>query len=502
MFTSSTFAGELVDPWTDQSFTVTATAPETGWDFEFRHGNLWIVCIDDVPVFVGCQSTGISGGLKGKEFTFSCDNVFKVIGQSFTTDYLGHYWTECTKDVDREFHLFSDESRSIIREFDYYYTRTTYYCWVDLIKNLEDWVNEIAERAFEKIIRSTVTGFTLFDFSEMLPTLYKQKFDTTGDLGVALDIDTELYMIIQASDNGIEAKGVATKLGGGLLYQLKVDYTNVYDWLVDLSESCLKRVNLDYGNGIATFTGIGIDCIDIDGGTTVTLSQRTTYDFEADPVDEVLNTVQSVPLEKVAGSINKFTANSNKNARNAASFNINHTLTNLPVIKGEDGRRYNYTWSGYIGSYIMYYNTTAGQYGRVHEKVLYDFRTSDSDDYTTITSVATGTADEDQNPSDAFKIAVQSGIPKITAETVLALFGQQYQTKVSFKMSANEFTVAFGRILEIAMNCRYSINLDDFNETGHLSLYSNYPSDYLPLNTKLIIEDGMPYLEIEAIGLG
>jgi hypothetical protein len=69
-------------------------------------------------------------------------------------------------------------------------------------------------------------------------------------------------------------------------------------------------------------------------------------------------------------------------------------------------------------------------------------------------------------------------------------------------MSANEFTVAFGRILEIAMNCRYSINLDDFNETGHLSLYSNYPSDYLPLNTKLIIEDGMPYLEIEAIGLG
>ena len=470
--TSSDLVNEIASPFTTSTVSVTGTAPVANWNYTLKHGNTWIIKRNGTIIFIGCE-TPVEAEWK-EVVTIELESIYKIIYQSFRTDYLENYWPECTEDANRQ--SIGGDSRSNIRELYYsddhpYYLATTYYCYMDTLSGLSNWISFQMQKMLDKLYDSADNANFEFDLNLNLPILYKQ--GTAGARGAAT---TDPYLIMAGVSEGIENKGSGVFLNGGFLYQARYDYKNLYDFWVDYCESSLKSVSFD-------FTDMTVKSVGFEGGTSHEITK--IYDGSLERFYNILETVESVPFEKIKESINKLVANSFEKTRNATSYTLNHTLTNLPVV---NKRNFNNTFHGYISGYCMFYKESAGVFTRVHENCKYI--TGGGDDSDTVLSIPDIARDEvftDANPATAFEISVRSGIPYISANMLLKSFNGDKQIGINFETDY----VPMDRVY-------YEIDTNRFDLTGN-DIFTGYPDKFYPTSVKINVADGFTTCEVEAI---
>jgi len=336
---------------------------------------------------------------------------------------------------------------------------TVYYKYMQY----SDFINRIQETgtAIKRILlRDNSYVFTL---TPNLPTFYRQiTTDATGNKGAEL-LTSELYLLVNIETNPIGdlVDGLASDMNKNSLQNI---YPNgAYDFFAELAEFNLTQAKL--GTLGVTFTPIVYSTIDLDLKTIKTSSIELKY--------EQFKTLTSSCYEiksdeTTGGDIEKYEATI-EGGRNEASWTIPIVFSNLsPNVKYlefNNTTKYKYSPK----THNLYYLENNELY-KVHEwakfKLWYDETGGKtSDDYNVFTPIPRNTYGIKQVERTILATQVESGIPKILANTLKALL-QNGLDKVEIEIPIDEF-VSFisggggnGFVWNLGNNYEYTFTLN------------------------------------------
>jgi hypothetical protein len=216
-------------------------------------------------------------------------------------------------------------------------------------------------------------------------------------------------------------------------------------------------------------------------------SKDRLQDFEVTLFGNIKSSVEAIPDEAVDLSLSKYTSNK------PFAFNDNRSTIpmiyhNLPTINNEiaftnsSGVRF---WRGVtIANSTLYYLDSV--FTRVHENASFDITdtvNSDTVVNTSVFSITPGTPNIVNRQNQLLGVAVESGLPRLTAELFMVLFSNVQTKTVSFQTNFTRYSSNIDMFFNPVKT--FSINLQSLNLIKNKTLFENESTTFIVTESEL-----------------
>lgn len=306
-------------------------------------------------LFIGMQKEGFDTEFSPSDNTFSVSfiDINRCILEAIPISLFEHLWQYESGSFGSHYNVYESyyqDGAGNTYELISYNPKLSgkiVYFWFDGISRILSFIELFVNEIYRKLTRYDITSYTV-SLSLGLPEFYRQTYDQSGDVGSSLS-GAELYLLCNIADAEYTAadKNNSTFRAGVFWLDGLKDYSNIWDFFVDLAESNLKKFQfgISYLTGHPYIGGVGVFA---EVSLPIDVGIFDLRDIKFSPNAGTLKRTASSLIDSVGDDINRYEIDK-PSGRGEEDRNIPILLNNIPL--NTDYRSYRtitYESGGYI----------------------------------------------------------------------------------------------------------------------------------------------------------